>query len=68
MPVAQRKLLGQILVEEGLLSEPELAEALDVQRQNGGAVGRVLIDLGMVTENDIQLAVARQAGMDVIDL
>jgi len=68
MPVAQRKLLGQILVEEGLLSEIELGEALDVQRQKGGAVGRVLIDLGMVTENDIQLAVARQAGMDVIDL
>ena len=69
MPIGQkRKPLGQILIEEGLLTEKELEEALAHQTKNGGALGRVLIDLGVATENDILLAIAKQAGMDIIDL
>ncbi len=69
MPIGQkRKPLGQILIEEGLLTEKELEEALAHQAKNGGALGRVLIDLGVATENDILLAIAKQAGMDIIDL
>jgi len=69
VPIGQkRKPLGQILIEEGLLTEKELEEALAHQTKNGGALGRVLIDLGVATENDILLAIAKQAGMDIIDL
>jgi type IV pilus assembly protein PilB len=69
VPIGQkRKPLGQILIEEGLLTEKELEEALAHQTTNGGALGRVLVDLGVATENDILLAIAKQAGMDIIDL
>ncbi|MHC4914177.1 MAG: GspE/PulE family protein [Planctomycetota bacterium] len=69
MPIGQkRKQLGQILIEEGLITEKELEEGLAHQAQHGGAIGRVLIDLGVVTDNDILLAIAKQAGMDIIDL
>ena len=69
MPIGQkRKQLGQILIEEGLISDKELEEGLSHQAQNGGALGRVLVDLGVVTDNDILLAIAKQAGMDIIDL
>ncbi len=69
MPIGQRrKQLGQILIEEGLVTEKELEEGLAHQAQHGGAIGRVLIDLGVVTDNDILLAIAKQAGMDIIDL
>ena len=64
----KRKQIGQILIEEGLVTEKELEEGLAHQAQQGGAIGRVLIDLGVVTENDILLAIAKQAGMDIIDL
>jgi len=64
----KRKQIGQILIEEGLVTEKELEEGLAHQAQHGGAIGRVLIDLGVVTENDILLAIAKQAGMDIIDL
>jgi type IV pilus assembly protein PilB len=69
LPIGQRrKQLGQILIEEGLVTEKELEEGLAHQAQHGGAIGRVLIDLGVVTDNDILLAIAKQAGMDIIDL
>jgi type IV pilus assembly protein PilB len=69
VPIGQkRKQLGQILIEEGLITEKELEEGLAHQAQHGGAIGRVLIDLGVVTDNDILLAIAKQAGMDIIDL
>ena len=69
MPIGQkRRQIGQILIEEGLVTEKELEEALVHQAKHGGAIGRVLIELGVVTENDILLAVAKQADMDIIDL
>jgi type IV pilus assembly protein PilB len=68
MAPGQRKQLGQLLIEGGLITEKELEEGLSYQAQHGGAIGRVLIDLGVVTDNDILLAIAKQAGMDIIDL
>jgi type IV pilus assembly protein PilB len=69
VPITQkRKPLGQILVDEGLITEKDLQESLAHQAEHGGALGRVLIELGMATENDILLAIAKQAGMDIIDL
>jgi type IV pilus assembly protein PilB len=69
VPIGQRrKQIGQILIEEGLITEKELDEGLAHQAQNGGAIGQVLVDLGVVTDNDILLAIAKQAGMDIIDL
>jgi type IV pilus assembly protein PilB len=69
VPIGQkRKQLGQILIEEGLITDKELEEGLAHQAQHGGAIGRVLVDLGVVTDNDILLAIAKQAGMDIIDL
>ena len=37
----KRKPLGQILIEEGLITEKDLQEALTHQAENGGALGRV---------------------------
>jgi type IV pilus assembly protein PilB len=60
--------LGQILVDEGLISEGQLGEAQEVQRSLGKSLGRVLIDKGYVTERDLVSALATQIGMEFIDL
>ena len=56
MPIAARggrKALGQILKESGLVTEEQIQEALDAQKEQGGALGTILVDLGYVTEDDI---------------
>ena len=60
--------LGQILVDEGLLSEPDLAEAVSTQQSQGGSLGRILVDKGYISERDLVHAVATQIGMEFVDL
>ena len=60
--------LGQILKEMGKVSELDIQEALQTQKDKGGAIGKILVDKGLVNDEDIRLAIARQSGMEPVDL
>ncbi len=62
------KQLGDILLEEGLVTEGQLMAALDEQATRGDSLGRVLVEIGMLTEAQLVQALARQVGMDFVDL
>ena len=47
------KELGRLFIERGLISEEQLREALAESQRVGGLLGRVLIDLGYVTDADL---------------
>lgn len=51
--VAQRKRLGDILQERGLLSEEQLKQALEVQRESGEKLGEVLVSRGIISADAI---------------
>ena len=67
-PRAKSKRLGEILVEQRLISDADLQRALAHQKQTDQLLGRVLIDLGMVKEQDLVAALANQIGLLFIDL
>jgi type IV pilus assembly protein PilB len=60
--------LGQILVEDGLITPDQLGEAQEIQRTLGKSLGRVLIDKAYVNERDLVSALAKQIGMEFVDL
>ena len=62
------KQLGEVLLEEGLVTEAQLLAALDEQVTSGGSLGRTLVELGMLTENQLVQALAAQVGMQFVDL
>lgn len=62
------KQLGAVLVDSGLLTEEQLAEAVKVQQEQGRSLGRVLIDLGYIAEKDLVRALAEQIGMPFVEL
>lgn len=64
----QRMPLGEVLVAQGVISLEQLQQALDEQKQSGGALGRIIKELGFCTESDIMVALGRQAGMEVVNL
>jgi type IV pilus assembly protein PilB len=64
----RRKLLGEVLVEAGLITEAQLGEAMTLQKQSKERLGRVLIGMGVGTEKDIALAIAKQLGLEFVDL
>lgn len=60
MAQTTRKRLGEILIEDGLLSQESLSEALCHQKKTGGLIGQILIQLGYVTEEELVGALGKQ--------
>ena len=60
--------LGEILVEEQLISPQQLVQALEHQRTRGGRLGKVLVDLGFIADSQLAAALARQHNMPSVDL
>jgi MSHA biogenesis protein MshE len=60
--------LGDLLVQQRLISQEQLLEALDKQKQSGRKLGRVLVENGFVTEDEISGAIAHQLNIPTVDL
>ena len=66
--MAQRR-LGQILIDLGYLSEDQLWDVLEEQKQSGGEIiGQVAVRMGMVTQEQVTEALAEQWGLPVVNL
>ncbi len=64
----QRK-LGQILVDLGYLTEDQLWDVLEEQKQSPGEIiGQVAIRMGLATDAQVTEALAEQWGMTVVNL
>src|SRR3989304_1588434 len=55
--------LGQILLEERLISDRDLQRALERQHATGERIGEALVALGAVNRADVLRALARQQGV-----
>jgi type IV pilus assembly protein PilB len=62
------KQLGDILLEGGLVNSDQLAIAYEEQQRVGRALGRVLIEQGVLTESQLVAALATQIGLRFVDL
>jgi type IV pilus assembly protein PilB len=62
------KQLGQILIEQGLLTQEQLDQSLDEHKKTPKALGRVLIDKGFIKEADLVRALSEQVGLEFVDL
>jgi len=60
--------LGDMLVQQNLITGEQLKIALDEQKRTGRKLGRVLVDSAYVTEEGIATGLARQLGADFINL
>ena len=60
--------LGGLLLLQGLISQEQLQQVLQQQRQTGKKIGRLLIETGILTEESLARGLARQLGIDFIDL
>ncbi|MBU1045157.1 MAG: Flp pilus assembly complex ATPase component TadA [Candidatus Omnitrophica bacterium] len=64
----RKKLLGEYLVEQGLVSEEQIQRALEEQKKAGSRLGQTLIDLGFLSEEQMIIALARQLDLAHIDI
>ena len=68
MAILQKKRLGDILVIAGKITPYQLNQALNDQKVLGKKLGEVLIESGIVSEDDIIDAITTQTGIEKIDL
>ena len=64
----QKIRLGEILVQQKLISEEQLLQALADQKRSGRKLGRVFVENGYVTDETISGALARQLNIPYINL
>lgn len=64
----QKMKLGEVLLQEGLISQEQLSEALEEQQRLKRSLGRILIDRGFVTESSFVAVLAKQVGLEFVDL
>ncbi|TDM09481.1 MAG: hypothetical protein C4K60_09515 [Ideonella sp. MAG2] len=64
----ERVRLGDLLIQEGLLTAEQLTQALEEQRRTGRKLGRMIVDNGLVTEEQVSQALAKQLRMPFLDV
>lgn len=64
----KRKRLGELLLENNLITRQQLEKALDIQKKNGTRLGKVLSDLNFVSEKAMIEVLEFQLGIPHIDL
>lgn len=62
--------VGRILMKMGLLSREKVHECLEIQKKRGGGIrlGQIFLELGLVDEASLQIALAAQRGIEYISI
>ena len=62
------KPLGELLLDRGIINRAQMERGLDIQREKGGLIGEILVELGVVKEDDIAQALTAQYGFPYLPL
>ncbi|CAM3018260.1 GspE/PulE family protein [Vibrio rarus] len=68
MAIKLLKRLGDLLVENEIVSEEQVQQALSAQRQTGRKLGDTLIHLGFISEKQLLEFLSQQLNLPLIDL
>ena len=62
------KQLGELLIDLGVITPSQLQKVLETQKQKGGLIGELLIELGFAKEEDIAQTLTVQYGFPYLPL
>jgi general secretion pathway protein E len=58
--------LGELLIQRRLLEPEDLERALELQKERGDKLGKILIDLGFIASKDLLSALSEQLGVPMV--
>ena len=56
-----RPLLGEMLVENGVITREQMNKAIEIQKEEGGLIGIILVNQGVISEQKLVEYLAMQA-------
>ena len=60
--------LGEILIERRQITEEDLDRALELQRERGDKLGKILVDLGFIAHRDVLAALSEQLQIPLLSI
>ena len=63
-----KKRIGDMLIEENLITQEQLEKALKLAKESGKKIGETLVENGMTTDADIMNALSRQLSIAIVSL
>jgi general secretion pathway protein E len=60
--------LGEILIERQKIDAEDLERALELQRERGDKLGKILTDMGLIAQRDVLAALSDQLGIPLVTL
>lgn len=64
----KQRTIGSILLDVELVTQEDIEEALEIQKQTGQRLGEVLVSLGVVSDDDIRWALAEQLNLPYVNI
>jgi general secretion pathway protein E len=65
-PVAGVLRLGEILIARGKFDAEDLDRALELQKERGDKLGKILVDMGLIAHRDVLAALSDQLGIPLV--
>ena len=60
--------LGEMLIERGKIDGEDLERALELQRERGDKLGKILVDMGLVAQRDVLAALSDQLDVPLVTI
>ncbi|MDP2996037.1 MAG: type II secretion system ATPase GspE [Bryobacterales bacterium] len=60
--------LGEMLIQRQLITAEDLERALEIQRERGEKIGKILVDLGFIAMRDVLAALSDQLSIPLVTL
>ena len=60
--------IGDLLVEAGAISEDQLQQALEKQKESGGRIGNIIMQMGFISRERLITVLTAQTGIDYCEI
>ncbi len=60
--------IGEILVDQGKVTEEQVNEALEIQKTDSRSLGKIMVAKGFITNDDLAVALAMRLDVEFVDL
>ncbi|MDD5496442.1 MAG: ATPase, T2SS/T4P/T4SS family [Candidatus Omnitrophica bacterium] len=68
MILSLKEKILKIFVENNLIKEGDLQKAVSIQRQKGGSLSDILVEMGLISKKDLMVALSSELGIPPINL
>ncbi len=60
--------IGELLLKKGCITEEQLAQGKELQKEQGGFLGARLVDIGAISEEELLSIISEHYGVEIIEL